>query len=336
MSILGPAASYGILPTLFCESEISRAIQERGGKDAMILSFYLRANRHANMLGLYRLVLGDVVNELPVLVSTGAVLRAFAGLSSAAWADYDERTAFVWVRRMVLERLNLGAVNQVLDPEDKRRRGAQRLYDGVPPNPFLEPFFNLYGRTLRLERRVFSQPTLDVTPVTPVTPPRDVIAEPSVIDRISTEGASQGASQGASAGTCTQVLVLSDQTDQIDQVLRSESTPRTQPRLPIPQGLKDDRRDRASREPNGNNYHVICRVARDLLADPALASKYLESPIETEGDLVEATKRFCAAKKIDYGRRDSVPFDVAYRACNWEWLKARVAGAPAMARRRRQ
>lgn len=79
--------------------------------------------------------------------------------------------------------------------------------------------------------------------------------------------------------------------------------------------------DDATRQPHGTNFAVIARAARGLLHDPELARKYLEGPIETQSDLVEATKRFCANYKIDYGRRDAVPFDIVHRACASEWAK---------------
>ena len=88
----------------------------------------------------------------------------------------------------------------------------------------------------------------------------------------------------------------------------------------MPLGVRQRHHDLQT-EPNGSNYHIVSRVARDLLLDRELAAKYLEGPIDTQTDLVEATKRFCARKHIDYGRHDQVPFDVVHRACASEWLK---------------
>lgn len=300
--------TFGILPSLFWESDEGRAIQARG-KDAVILSSYLRANRHATMLGYYRLRVDDVLYELPVLETREAILRAFAGLQTLAWLQYDDASGVVWVRDMARQRLNL-ATGRAIDPEDGRRPVLQRLYDSLPPNPLEDPFYQSYGSVLRLTRRTFAQPMLDAAP------------------EISTGGeggggGGRGRGEAPPGGTSTYVpdpLIRSDQ-DVLQEQERSDKTAAaTQPRLPTPLAVTSPKSDHAQ-QPSGTNFHVIARAARELLAERDLAAKYLEGPIESESDLVEATKRFCAQKKIDYGRSDAVPFDVVHRACASEWLK---------------
>ncbi len=329
--------TYGLLPSDFWDSGIGRAIQA-AGKDPLILSAYLRANHHDTMIGLYRLRLGDIQLELPALGSLETIRHGLQMLTHVGFADYDDVFSCVWVRDMARERLNLVA-GRVLDPEDKRCKGAQRLYDMLPLSSLLDPFFDAYGRALRLKRRTIVQPRLDdvrphgVTPqgVTPV-PPLDDAAQ--VVQAQSAPPGDQGAIQapwkglrrgleGASApGNCTDVPDLFDQEERSgDQVLRSARTAADTPRLPALLGSAPRHPNLAS-EPNGTNYGVIAKAARELLVDGDLAAKYLGGiPVETLEDLIEATKSFCARRKIDIGRRDPVPFDIVCRACMSEWLK---------------
>lgn len=335
--------TYGILPSLFWESPEGRAVQARG-KDPLIVSCYLRANRHATMLGLYRLRLDDVAFELPVLASADAIADAFVALQDADFAQYDAHAGVVWVRDMAWQRLNL-TPGRPIDPEDGRRVVLQRLFDAVPPTPLVDLFFRVYGVPLRLARRTFAQPTLDVPrDVPPHDVPPAVLSSddaPVLSREISTGGAGggpggRGRGEGAPApGTSTRTADLLISTDQIDQVQISklDRTAAAQTPLPLPPALvhskpttsRSDVVDDATRQPHGSNFQVIARAARGLLQDAELALKYLEGPIETQSDLVEATKRFCANYKIDYGRRDAVPFDVVHRACASEWVKF-VAG----------
>jgi hypothetical protein len=329
--------TYGLLPSDFWESGIGRSIQA-AGKDPLILSAYLRANKHDTMIGLYRLRLGEIQLEVPTLGSLETIRHGLQLLTHVGFADYDDAASCVWVREMARERLNLEA-GCVLDPEDKRCKGAQRLYELLPPSWLLTPFFDAYGRTLRLRRRTIAQPTLlDVPPhgVTPhdvpPVPPLDDAAQvvPAHVARPGDQRAIQAPCkplaspfEGASAsGTGTSVPVFPDQVcDQDDQVLRSARTAADTPRLPALLGSSPRHRDLAS-APNGTNYGVIAKAARELLADGDLAAKYLGGiPLETLEDLIEATKSFCARRKIDIGRRDPVPFDIVGRACTSEWLK---------------
>lgn len=301
-------ATFGSLPSLFWEGDLGRAIQAHG-KDAVILSNYLRANRHATMIGLYRVRLDQILYEHPVLESVAVIRTAFQALHHVLFAEYDEPTAFVWVLEMARERLALSP-GAVLDPEDKRRKGAQRLYDLLAPSPFVEPFFDRYGHALRLKRRNFAQPDLET-----VRP---------------TEGAYKGLVsplQGASVVVPSTVVPDPDQEDQDqlrDQEERSDRTAApTAPRLPMLTIPRTPRPDDPSLKPNDDNYRVIQAAAWDLLRNADVAAKFYEFPIETLEDLVEATKRFCARRHIDYGRNEKVPFNIVHRATASVWFKFR-------------
>ena len=90
----------------------------------------------------------------------------------------------------------------------------------------------------------------------------------------------------------------------------------TIPKAPLPD-------DHPAREPNDTNYRIIQKVAWDLLSDADVAAKFYEFPIETLEDLVEATKRCCAKRHIDYGRNEKVPFNIVHRATASVWFKFR-------------
>lgn len=328
--------SYGVLPSDSWDSTIGRAIQA-AGKDSVILSAYLRANTHDTMLGLYRLQLGEIQLELPVLGSVDAIRCALDSLTHVRFAHYDDLASCVWVREMARERMNL-EIGRILDPEDKRCKGAQRLYDLLPATTLLDPFFDYYGRVLRLKPRTTRQATFDdvpphdvppqgVTPVRPhgVTPLNDA-AQVVPGDQWAIQAPWKplpSPFEGASSpSTSTSVPVFPGQVfDQVDQVLRSARTAADTPRLPALLGSSPRHHDLAS-EPSGTNYGVIAKAARELLADADMAAKYLGGiTVETLEDLIEATKSFCARRKIDIGRRDPVPFDIVARACASEWLK---------------
>jgi hypothetical protein len=75
---------------------------------------------------------------------------------------------------------------------------------------------------------------------------------------------------------------------------------------------EQEQRARAATAPNGDNFHVIKKIAIELLAATGLRS----------GDLVEAVKRRCVELQIDHGRDAAVPCQVVGRACGWAEIQA--------------
>lgn len=71
-------------------------------------------------------------------------------------------------------------------------------------------------------------------------------------------------------------------------------------------------RARATTAPNGDNFHVIKKVAIEMLAATGLRS----------GDLVEAVKARCVELQIDHGHNAKVPYQVVGRACGWAEIQA--------------
>ena len=71
-------------------------------------------------------------------------------------------------------------------------------------------------------------------------------------------------------------------------------------------------RARATTAPNGDNFHVIKKLAIEVLTATNLRG----------GDLVEAVKARCVELQIDHGRDERVPCQVVGRACGWAEIQA--------------
>lgn len=142
--------SYGILLSSYWDGPTGRALQARN-KDAVILGAFLMANPFANMIGLYELSLKRIEGALPVIKNRQAVRRALEVLCTERYIFYDFRSDFVWVCSMARVRLQL--TGAPMQRTDKRRLGAVRLYESLPPNALLSPFFDRYSHELILPRR---------------------------------------------------------------------------------------------------------------------------------------------------------------------------------------
>jgi len=139
---------YGILFPRFWEGTTGRALQAQG-RDAVILAAYLASCRHANMIGLFELPIVLAERELPVLKNRAVILKAFDALQRVTYADYDQETQHVWVREMARIRLGLG-VGEVISAKDRKHAAVVKIYNSLPSNPFLGPFFARYHETLAL------------------------------------------------------------------------------------------------------------------------------------------------------------------------------------------
>ncbi len=142
---------YGMTFPEYWTGLTGRAIQARGGKDATILGLYVTSARRANMIGLYHLPLREIADHTPL--TEEEILAAFHVLATEDFAYYDPKTEVVWVRQMARFRLGLGDDRPQLEPGDKRVAGARRLYEGLPANPWLFAFFQLYKSSLLLKKR---------------------------------------------------------------------------------------------------------------------------------------------------------------------------------------
>lgn len=175
---------YGILLTTFFSGTTGMRLQARGaqGKDPLILGAFLSANEWANMIGLYELSLMKLARKLPILKGRPVIMRAFAILNEEQFAHYDEDSEFVWVREMARVRLNLTTGQPM--PASKRLTGAQNLYQRLPLNPFLGPFYDRYHLELGLKHRRHKPPNGEPSPIDrPPNGDRSVMDRQSIGDR---------------------------------------------------------------------------------------------------------------------------------------------------------
>jgi hypothetical protein len=141
---------YGVIFPEFWTGTTGREIRRQGGKDAQLLGLYLASNRHANMIGLYRLLVDDVKHETGL--SANAIGRSYGVLQRASFAIFDAATSFVWVYQMA--RFRLGLKNgAALDSEDKRVPAVNGMYHALDGNPFLGDFYDQNRSTLKLKKR---------------------------------------------------------------------------------------------------------------------------------------------------------------------------------------
>lgn len=141
---------YGVIFPEFWTGPTGRQLRDLGGKDAQLLGLYLISNRHANMLGCYRLRVEDIRHESGL--STKAIARGFAAAATAEFARFDAATSYAWVLQMARFRLGLKA-GEALAPADNRVQATNRIYQALDPNPFLGAFFDANRKILRLTKR---------------------------------------------------------------------------------------------------------------------------------------------------------------------------------------
>jgi hypothetical protein len=116
------------------------------GVEAQIVSMYLLTCPHSNMIGLYYLPIMYIAHE------TGLGFEgASKGLRSsieAGFCMYDDTSEMVFVMEMARYQLDTE-----LKPSDKRCKGVQSTYDGLPENPFLSEFYDKYQSSFHLTKR---------------------------------------------------------------------------------------------------------------------------------------------------------------------------------------
>ena len=143
------ASYYGVLWPEFWTGRTGRDIRKAGGANAQVLALYLCSNRHANMLGLYKVSLEDIAHETGL--KPKAILAAFAVLE-AEFARYDAASEYVWVLSMARFRLSLKP-GETLQAGDRKVIAIGKLYHGIDDNAFLGAFFDAYADTLRIAKR---------------------------------------------------------------------------------------------------------------------------------------------------------------------------------------
>ncbi len=146
----GPVSSYyGVIFPEFWTGTTGRQLRECG-KDAQLLGLYLATNRHANMIGLYRLLVEDIRHETGI--GAKGIGRAFEATEQTQYARFDFKTSYVWVRQMARIRLGLQPGEHIAS-NDNKVKAVNRLYQAIDPNPFLGDFFDANHKILALRKR---------------------------------------------------------------------------------------------------------------------------------------------------------------------------------------
>ena len=140
---------YGVIFPEFWTGTTGRQLRAFG-KEAQLIGLYLATNRHANMLGLYRLALDDVRHETGL--GTKAIQRGLQAAAETGLALFDALTEFAWVRQMARFRLGLKA-GESLREGDKRAQAISRIYHAIEANPFLGDYYDANRKILPLGRR---------------------------------------------------------------------------------------------------------------------------------------------------------------------------------------
>lgn len=201
---------YGVIFPEFWTGRTGRDLRARGGKEAQLLGLYLATNRHANMLGLYRLLVDDVKHETGLTLN--AIERGYNVTTVTEFAVFDPASSYVWVRQMARFRLGLKTGDR-LQAQDKRVMAINRLYTALEPNPFLAAFFDLNHDTLKLHKRRMASGLVvpptgdhDIDPLTrgmqaPYKPVTEIRVQSTEIkvQRSGTEGAPKARPDGPDA-----------------------------------------------------------------------------------------------------------------------------------------
>lgn len=134
----------------FWTGETAGALRERG-RDHLLLANYLITGPLSHYFGLYflpRVLITEHTGIDRVLLDT-----LWHGLREEAYAEYDPKSEWVWVREAV--RFNLGDAPK---PKDNRLLGALRWYAALPNMAHLGPFHDRWASFLGLGARRDMQP----------------------------------------------------------------------------------------------------------------------------------------------------------------------------------
>lgn len=257
---------YGIVLDTFLEGATGQEMQRRG-KDVVIVATFLIKNQWDNMIGLYEVALQRMARALPVLGSRAAVKRALDHLHALRFAYYDPDSEFIWVREMA--RVQMQLKGEPLEEKDLRRKGAVKLYQRLPANPFLGAFFDRYSPELGLPVR------------------REGVSLPLL------EGVSEGGSERGFEGVSQGVIVPPQTPPQVQQTGVQETD---QQGTGVREQVQDtEKAAPAARRANGDddpadNVEVITAIVQKDILPLGLA----------DDELVEETKRHCAQLRVAY------------------------------------
>jgi hypothetical protein len=136
---------YAKLAPTFWTGRTGRALKKHG-PEAVVVALYLVSSPHSNMLGLFYQPMLYLVEETG-LTQEGAS-KGLQACIAAGFCSYDTETKTVWVHEMAAWQ-----IDDQLSTGDKRCKGVQRDYDGLPDNLFLAAFFDRYSAAFNMTKR---------------------------------------------------------------------------------------------------------------------------------------------------------------------------------------
>lgn len=136
---------YAKVSPKFWTGETGQELARRGS-EALVVAMYLMTSPHSNMLGLYYQPTLYMAEETG-LTPEGAQ-KGLQECMEAGFCDFDPATKWVWVFEMASYQ-----IGSDLLPSDKRCKGIQKDYAGLPNVPFLGPFFDHYEQHFHLTDR---------------------------------------------------------------------------------------------------------------------------------------------------------------------------------------
>lgn len=116
------------------------------GLEAQLIALYLLTCPHANMIGVYYLPLAYISHDTGIPIEGAS--KALQCLCNIHFCHYDEHSEFIWVYEMALFQ-----IGGPLDPKDKRVKGVNDTYQGLPNLPFLHDFYEKYRNLFHLQNQ---------------------------------------------------------------------------------------------------------------------------------------------------------------------------------------
>ncbi|MDG0853058.1 hypothetical protein [Roseateles puraquae] len=133
-----------LFPSFFT-GETGSALRVAGGPDALLVGAYLVAGPLTNYLGLYRLPLAVIAEDLSLTMDQ--VLEAMAHAEAVGFARYDHAARVVWVVKMAQYQ-----VAALTKESDGRVKQVRKDFAALPKHcAFLDEFYAMYGERLMLD-----------------------------------------------------------------------------------------------------------------------------------------------------------------------------------------
>ena len=133
--------NYGMLPTAFWSDKDFKAI--RSLTDRLFkLYIYLHSSPYGNSIGLYRLTIGALADDL--VATSDQALEDLKNLEASGLIMYDKEDSFVWVINQVECQITYAKA------EGNAAIGMAKVFRGLPDMPLKQAFGEKYRNMLPL------------------------------------------------------------------------------------------------------------------------------------------------------------------------------------------